>query len=105
MAVAQIFVLRPRPGRLQDFMKHVARVDRIVSRNGGKMRVWNTESGGEPGTVGVVVETTDWRAFGEYNAKMEADPEWRAFLSEISSQRDPAADMVRTQISVELPVG
>jgi hypothetical protein len=86
-------------------MKDVVRVDRIVSRNGGKMRVWNTESGGEPGTVGVVVETTDWRAFGEYSAKMEADPEWRAFIAEISSQRDPAADMVRTQISVELPIG
>jgi hypothetical protein len=65
----------------------------MVSSNGGKMRLWNTESGGEPGTIGVVVETTDRRASGQYNANMEADPEWRAFLAEISSQRDPAADM------------
>ncbi len=52
-----------------------------------------------------MVETADWEAFGEYSAKLEADPEWKAFLAELNSARDPNADMVRTQISVEVPVG
>lgn len=105
MAVAQIYVLRPRPGRLQEFMRDVNRFEKIVRRDGGKLRVWNTAAGGEPNTVGLVVETADWEAFGEYSAKLEADPEWKAFLAELNSARDPNADMVRTQISVEVPVG
>jgi hypothetical protein len=105
MAVAQIFVFRPRPGHFQDFMKDAVRADKLVRRAGGKMRAWNAAAGGEPGTIGIVIETADWKAFGEYNARLESDTEWQAFMAEINSRREPSADMVRTQISVELPIG
>jgi len=86
-------------------MKNVARAGKIVKRNGGAMRVWNSMYGGEPGTVGIVVETADWKAHGDYHAKLVADSEYQAFLAELNSARDPAADLLVTQVLEEVPIG
>jgi hypothetical protein len=104
-AVASVNVWRPRPGRLQDFMAVVVRAKKIHERLRAKVRVWNSQWGGEPLSVGYVIELPDWRAVGEFAAKLEADPEWLALVAEFTSARDPVADLVRTQLSVEVPVG
>jgi hypothetical protein len=105
MAIAAVLLFRPRPGRLSDFMKDVARAGKIVTRCGGEMRVWSSMYGGEPGTVGIVVETADWKAHGDYQAKVLADSEYLAFLAELNSTRDPSADLLGTQVLQEVPVG
>ena len=104
-AVASVAVWRPRPGRLQDFIAVVVRAKKIHERLRGRVRVWNSQFGGEPASVGYVIETADWKAFGEFAAKLEADSEWLALVAEWTSMRDPIADLVRNQVSVELPVG
>ena len=103
--ILQVFVYRPRPGQLPRFMKDVARGTKIVNRDGGKLRLWNTATGGEPGTIVLGVETANYKTFGEYAAKLEADPEWRAFLAELQGERKPAADLVSSAMYVEQPVG
>jgi len=103
--ILQTFVYRARPGQLSRFMKDVDRAGKIVSRDGGKVRHWNTATGGEPGTIVIGVETANYKAFGEYAAKLEADPEWRAFLAEIAGEREPTADLISTAMYVEQPVG
>ena len=102
--ILQTFVYRPRPGQLPRFMKDVARATEIASRDGGKLPRWNTASGGEPGTIVIGVETTNYNTFGEYAAKLEADPEWRAFVTEIAGEREPAADLVSSAMYVEQSV-
>ena len=103
--VLQVFVYRPRPGQLSHFMKNVAKGSKIVHRDGGKVRQWNTATGGEPGTIVIGIETANYKTYGEYAAKLEADPEWRAFLAEIEGDREPAADLVSSAMYVEQPVG
>lgn len=102
--ILQVFVYRPRPGKLQSFMKNVARGSKIVNRDGGKVRQWNTATGGEPGTIAIGIETANYKAFGEYSAKLEADPEWRAFLAELEGDREPAADLVSSALYEEQPL-
>jgi hypothetical protein len=104
-AVAIVATWRIRPGRLQDFMAAVARATKIHTRLKGKVRVWNAQFGAEPGTVAYVVEFPDWKAFGEYGAKLEADPEWLALVAEFTADRDPTADLVHQGIGTEAPVG
>jgi hypothetical protein len=99
--ILQVFVWRPRSGKLSQFMKNVARGTKIVNRAGGKVRLWNTATGGEPGTIVVGIENANYKTFGEYAAKLEADPEWRAFLAELEGEREPAADLVSSAMYVE----
>ena len=64
----------------------------------------NTANGGEPGTIVVGIENANYKSYGEYAEKLEADPEWRAFLAEIEGAREPAADLVSSAMYVEQPV-
>jgi hypothetical protein len=85
-------------------MKNVAKGSKIVHRDGGKVRLWNTANGGEPGTIVVGIENANYKSYGEYAEKLEADPEWRAFLAEIEGAREPAADLVSSAMYVEQPL-
>jgi|SRR5215813_6795049 len=104
-AVASVATWRPRPGRLQDFMAVVARAKKIHQRLKATVRVWNSQFGGEPFTVGYVIEVPDWKSHGEFGARLEADPEWMALVAEWSANRDPLADLVQQALFVEVPVG
>jgi hypothetical protein len=104
-AVASVATWRPRPGRLQDFMAVVARAKKIHTRLKGNVRVWNSQFGGEPFTVGYVIEVPDWKAHGEFAAKLETDPEWLALVAEWTANREPPADLVQDALFAEVPVG
>jgi len=99
--ILQVFTYRPRPGQFSRFMKNVARGTKIINRDGGKVRLWNTASGGDPGTTLIGIENTNYKSFGEYATKLEADPEWRAFSAELEGERDPAVDFVSSAMYVE----
>jgi hypothetical protein len=61
--ILQTFVY-PRPGKLPHFMKNVACGTKIVHRDGGKVRLWNTASGGEPGTIVLGIENSNFKPSG-----------------------------------------
>jgi hypothetical protein len=104
-AVANVATWRPRPGRLQDFMAVVVRAKKIHTRLKGNVRVWNSQFGGEPLTVGYVIEVADWKAFGEFGANLETDPEWLALVAEWTANRDAPAELIQSALFVEVPVG
>jgi hypothetical protein len=100
--VSEVVFLRPRPGKIDAFISDVARARKIIASCGAKVRVWNQIVGAESGTTAVVIETADWKAYGEYNAKLEDNREWQAFLTEINSAKEPNAEIFRTLLNVEI---
>ena len=58
-----------------------------------------------PCTV-VVVESADWKAYGELQSKLQTDSEWQAFIAKaILNNRDPDADLIGTSLGVDVPIG
>jgi hypothetical protein len=51
--------LKPQPGRLEAFMRDLARANNIIKRAGGKVRAWSDKYGPNAGAVAVVVEHSD----------------------------------------------
>jgi hypothetical protein len=106
MAILQTTMWRTRPGRVQDFMANVTTAKTILQRLGGRVRVVNQIVGSNAPSTIVIVESNDWKAYGELQAKMQADSEWQGFFTKaIGANRDPSADMVGTGLSVEVPIG
>jgi len=104
-AVSTIFLWRPRPGRLLDLIAAAAAGKKVHERLGGKVRAWNSQFGGESTTLGYVIEHADWKRFGEFTANLESDKEWQALMAGWTSQRDPIADLLGSQVVVEAPLG
>jgi hypothetical protein len=102
-AVSNVVFLKPQPGRLEALLRDIARVQKIAKRNGGNLRAWNEMSGPNAGAIAVVVEHSDWKDFGNYMAKLESDPDWQAFIAEISSTKSPNAERIGTGLNVEVP--
>jgi len=101
--VSNIVFLKPQPGRLEAFMRDLAKANNIIKRAGGKFRAWNETYGPNAGTVAVVVEHSDWKDYGTYMAKLESDTDWQAFMAEVSSAKAPNAEVVGTGLNVEVP--
>lgn len=104
MAIAQVYEFRPRPGANEQFVANSKRADKIIRRLGGATRMHSTLVGATPNTFIYVIETPDWKAYGEFTAKLEADGEWRAFLAEVDNDK-PAADMLTSAVYSEIPLG
>jgi hypothetical protein len=105
-SVAQVFVWRPRPGRLGDFIKIAARADKILRNFGATTRTLsNVVAGDQAGSVTYVIECSDMNAFGALQSRMQADKEWQAFLADVNSDRNPTADLVGTSLYTEVVVG
>jgi len=105
MAVAQVRVIRPTSGRRQDLLKTLGRGKRIHERCGGSLRIFEPTTGPNVGAFLHVVETANWKAYGEYRAKLGDDPEYRALMAEIQNSRDPAASVVSVEVIEEVSVG
>jgi len=101
--VSHAFAFRPRPGHLDAFLKELARINAFVKRAGGRMRAWNEVSGSNPGAIGVVIENDDWKGYGAYRSKLDADPEFQKLRAEISSRKDPLAEFLASAMSEEVP--
>ena len=105
MAVLQSTVFRVRPGRVQGFMANVATGKKILERLGTKVRVVNQLVGSNAPCTAIIVESADWKAYGEFSAKRDSDSEWLAFITKIANNREPEADQIATGLSVDVPVG
>jgi len=101
--ISHVFILKPRPGHLEAFMRDLGRVNTLVKRAGGKMRAWNETSGTNAGAIAVLVENADWKAYAAYRSKLDSDPDWQALRAEIGARKDPFADTIATGINEEVP--
>ncbi|SRR6266851_2642404 len=105
MAIGQVRVIRPRPGRRPDLLGTLARGKKMHERCGGTVRIFEPATGPNVGAFLHVVETADWNAYGEYRTKLEADPEYRALMTEVQNSLDPAADIISAEVIEEVSLG
>jgi len=98
-AVAQVATWRPRDGHLSEFLANVATAKKIHERLGAKVRIWQSTFGGQPMSLGYVIEHAGWEAFGKFGAKLEADAEWKNFWSKASA--NPTAELLQNSVVVE----
>jgi len=105
MAIAQVFVWHPRPGRIADFMAIAKKADKIIRGLGGTTRTLNQAAGGVPGGILYVIETANWNAFGELGTKLQADKAWQGLIAEVNSTDKPTADLLSSSVYSEIPLG
>jgi len=106
MAIAEVLTYRPRPGGTEQFIALAKRADKILRGLGATTRTLNTVVGG-PSSNGFVyvIETPNWKAHGEFSAKLENDPDWKKFVAEVNSMDKPSADLVSSALYSEIPLG
>lgn len=100
-AIAQVATWRPRDGHLPEFIAKVVTAKKIHERLGGKVRVWQTMIGGQPMTLGYVIEHAGWAEFGKFGEKLEKDTEWQNFWADALSH--PTADLIQNSLVTETP--
>jgi hypothetical protein len=105
MAVLQSNAFRVRPGKMQGFLANVATGKKILERLGAKVRVVNQLIGSLAPCTVVITELAEWKAYGEFCAKRDADSEWLAFVAKITSNQEPEVDQIATGLSVDVPIG
>jgi hypothetical protein len=106
MAIAEVFTYSPRPGGSEQFLGLAKRADKILRALGATTRTLTSVAGGAaPNAFVYLVETPNWKAYGELSAKLEADPDWRKFLADVTSNDKPAVDLVSSAVYAEIPLG
>lgn len=101
-AVSNVLFLKPQPGRLEALLRDIARAQKIAKRLGGSLRAYTQMSGPNVGNIALVTEHTDWKAYGNYMARLESDTEWQSFIAEINSTKSPNAERVGAILNVEV---
>ena len=99
MPIGTSSMLRPLPGRLDDFISRLGDSKRIMERAGAKVSFYRMVAGSESEGVLYVSEVEDWDAYAKCAKKIEADKDWEA-LDRLSAN-DPAAEMLSTGILQE----
>jgi len=100
--VLAVTTARIRDGKFQIALDQFGKLRTIIERAGGKYRVVTQVYGATPTTVTSIVETASWAAFGALGEKLEADPDYQAFIA--AARVNPWADIVTRGVSTELPV-
>lgn len=101
MAIAQVAVWRPLPGRFVDFMKVCQQARKIHERLGGQVRMWQTQMGSNANTLAYVIQHADGAGFGKFIDKLNGDGEWQQLVA--SFQADPLAEIEQSNLLQELP--
>ncbi len=103
MAVVQVTVYRPLPGRFPEFLARVAEGKRIIERLGGRSRAVGTQFGARPLSVAVVSEYDDMAQFAEVSAKLQSDQAFQALVVKV--QTDPTAELLEQSLGgdIDLP--
>jgi hypothetical protein len=106
MAIAQVFTYRPRPGGIEQFLGLAKRADKILRSLGATTRTLGNVAGGPaPNAFMYVIELPNWKAHGEFSAKLDTDSDWRKFLADVESADKPPVDMISSAIYAEIPIG
>ena len=81
------FRVTPAPGQGPLLLPHVARMNKIVEKNGGKpVANFVVGIGQNQGDHIHLFAYKDWAAFGASGEALQADPEWVQFLAEVGTQ-------------------
>lgn len=91
---------RPMPGRLMEFMGHVAAAMPHIARMGGLARTMQSLIGAHPMTVLVTTAFADMDAYGAYADKTASDQEWQEFWAGVMA--DPTAELIRSGVYVNI---
>ena len=105
MAIAQVYTWHPRPGRIADFMAIAKKVDKIIRWPGRYDPDAEPDFRRRRRARLYVIETANWKAFGELAAKLEADKAWQALMVEVNSTDKPTADLISSAVYSEIPLG
>lgn len=106
MPVLGTTVWRVRPGKTEDFLANAASAKKVLERLGGRVRVINQAVGTNAPSMIFIVESPDWKAYGDLQAKMQADSEWQDFFAQaIANNANPSADLIATGLSTDVPLG
>jgi hypothetical protein len=106
MPVVQRGTWKVRPGKTQEFLANVLTAKKILERLGARVRVMNQLVGANAPCTLVIIESPDWKAFGERLEKMQSDSEWQSFFATaVLNNANPAADLIDTALSADLPLG
>jgi hypothetical protein len=87
---------RAKPGRLMDFLGHVAEAVPHIERLGGAVRTMQCLVGAHPMTVMVSTSFADMAAYGAYSDSVAVDQQFQEFWAGVMS--DPTADIVRSGV-------
>ncbi len=53
-----------------------------------------------------MIESPDWKTFGERLEKMQTDSEWQGFFAKVVlNNANPVADLIDTALSADVPLG
>jgi hypothetical protein len=105
MPVLATTIWKINPGKMQEFLANVTAAKKIIERHGGRVRLLAQRTGTNAPCHITVIESADWKAFGELQTRLDGDSEWQAFFQKILATKEPAADAIGTGLSVEVPVG
>jgi hypothetical protein len=106
MAVLQTTVWRTLPGKTPDFIANVTTAKKIVTRLGAEARLLTQAVGTNAPCFIFIIQSADWKAYGDLQTKMQADSEWQGFFQKaIATNQNPAAELIGTGLSVEVPLG
>ena len=103
MTVSQAVLLRPLPGRLDDFLRRLETAKSLFEKSGASVRWYRTVAGSAPGTVLFTSTVDDWDAWAKAAKATEGNADYQAFERETAN--DPAAEVISTGIleSFDLP--
>jgi hypothetical protein len=92
------------PWQDEGFLANAASAKKILERLGGRGRLVNQAIGTNAPAMVFIVESPDWKAYGDLQARMQTDKEWQAFFAQaISNNANPAADLIGTGLSTDVP--
>ena len=80
------------------------KAEKIVRGLGATTRTLNQVAGGVGGIV-YVIETANWNAFGDFNAKLQVSTAWQALVAEMNSTDKPTGDLLSSALYSEIPLG
>ena len=80
MPILRTLESRIFPGKRQQWGAAIRDVKKIVDKYGPPLRVLQLQFGGHPGTVLISSPAPDWQALAARTQKVNADPDYQAFL-------------------------
>jgi len=106
MAILHVFTRKVKPGRRQEFCSEIATAKTIIERLGARVRVLDRQMGHNAPSILFVMESSDWKAFGELQEKMQTERELLAFWSKahVDNPNRPA-EVVDIALAMDLTMG
>ena len=81
MALIHTFTWKVQAGKRREFLSEIAHMKTVIERLGARVRVLDRQMGHNAPCILFIMESLDWRAFGELQEKMQTDTELLAFWS------------------------